>query len=339
MEPRISGAGVEIAVDPQILPSMSGHGGEVAMEEKTSLHIENHSGVETGKVKIKIPGILLYVLPLVFLVVLLCFGWVIHDYARLMAIASENPRLKAELAKSEENITFQRQQIQLFAGNINALKKHIETLTAFEEKVRVSANLQSHTESGIFGLGGSHLEDLDMHIDFSESYSGLMREMRERIDTLEQVAEEHMGDVSALLTALEEKRTFLASAPSIRPTEGRVSSKFGSRISPITGRREFHSGLDIANHSGASVIATADGVVCFVGVRGGYGRVVEIDHGHGVMTRYGHLSKALVTRGRQVKRGDVIGKIGSTGRSTGPHLHYEVRRDGVAVNPVKYIFN
>ena len=108
---------------------------------------------------------------------------------------------------------------------------------------------------------------------------------------------------------------------------------------PFTGYRQMHHGLDIANHRGTPIIATADGRVSSVGRNSGLGKIVAIDHGYGFRTRYAHLSEIKVKRGQRVKRGDVIGLMGSTGYSTGPHLHYEVIRNGKTVNPIKYILN
>ncbi|MBU4415374.1 MAG: M23 family metallopeptidase, partial [Proteobacteria bacterium] len=143
----------------------------------------------------------------------------------------------------------------------------------------------------------------------------------------------------SLFNNLEDQRNLLASTPAIRPTNGWISSKFGYRISPFTGFREFHKGLDIATRKGAPIVATADGVVTFVGVKGLIGKVIVIDHGHGMVTRYAHVHKALKKRGDVVKRGDTIALVGNTGRSTGSHLHYEVHLNGIPVNPAKYILN
>lgn len=307
------------------------------MRENKCFYIEKCSSSETGKIRIS--GWVIYGIPLVFSIMLFCFGWMLHDYTRLMTIAAETPHLKAELAKSEENAAFQRQQIQLFAGNLNTLKKQIKNLSDFEQKIRVIANLQTNNEGGIFGLGGPHVDDLDMHMDFSGSQAGLMRDMRDRVEVLDRAAMERIEDFETLLSALEEKRTLLASTPAVRPTTGILTSKFGSRVSPITGKGQFHSGLDIANRIGTPIQATADGVVSHVGDLGAIGLAIHLDHGHGIVTRYGHLNKSLVSMGQRVKRGDMIAEMGNTGRSTGPHLHYEVRVDGTAVNPVKYIFD
>jgi murein DD-endopeptidase MepM/ murein hydrolase activator NlpD len=110
-------------------------------------------------------------------------------------------------------------------------------------------------------------------------------------------------------------------------------------VSPFTGRRQFHRGLDIASHSGTPIISPADGVVTFTGRKGLMGNMLTLEHGYGMVTRYGHLKKILKKRGERVKRGETIALVGNTGRSTGPHLHYEVRLNGVAVNPTKYFLN
>jgi murein DD-endopeptidase MepM/ murein hydrolase activator NlpD len=140
-----------------------------------------------------------------------------------------------------------------------------------------------------------------------------------------------------LIDKLEEQRNILSATPSIMPTNGVITSRFGYRKSPFSGRSELHKGIDIANKKGTSVVATADGVVIFAGMRGLFGRIVTIDHGHGIITHYAHLDKTLKKEGDNVKRGDIIAKMGNSGRSTGPHLHYEVRLNGIPVNPTKYI--
>jgi murein DD-endopeptidase MepM/ murein hydrolase activator NlpD len=127
------------------------------------------------------------------------------------------------------------------------------------------------------------------------------------------------------------------SAPNLWPVEGQVTGSFGERIDPFNGEGAFHSGVDIGSTYGHQVIAPADGVVTFVDFLGGYGKAVMLDHGHGISTRYGHLSGYAVTPGQHLHRGDVIGYVGLSGRSTGPHLHYEVRINDTPVNPYKYL--
>jgi murein DD-endopeptidase MepM/ murein hydrolase activator NlpD len=127
------------------------------------------------------------------------------------------------------------------------------------------------------------------------------------------------------------------SAPSIWPVEGPVTASFGERVDPFNGEGAFHSGVDISAPYGTAIIAPADGVVVFADFLGGYGRAIVLDHGHGITTRYGHLSSFAVIPGQRVHRGDTIGYVGLTGRSTGPHLHYEVRINDTPVNPRPYL--
>lgn len=127
------------------------------------------------------------------------------------------------------------------------------------------------------------------------------------------------------------------SSPNIWPVEGSVTGSFGERIDPFNGEGAFHNGVDIATIYGQPVMAPADGVVQYADFFGGYGRAVILEHGRGISTRYGHLSGFAVTIGQQVHRGDIIGYVGLSGRSTGPHLHYEVRINDIPVNPHKYL--
>jgi murein DD-endopeptidase MepM/ murein hydrolase activator NlpD len=131
----------------------------------------------------------------------------------------------------------------------------------------------------------------------------------------------------------------LAAQPAIWPVEGPVTGGFGERIDPFNGEGAFHTGVDISAGYGRPIIAPADGVVTFAAPDSGYGNLLVLDHGYGISTRYGHLSGFAVTPGQTVHRGEVIAYVGLTGRSTGPHLHYEVRINGVAVNPYKYLRN
>lgn len=125
--------------------------------------------------------------------------------------------------------------------------------------------------------------------------------------------------------------------PELWPVAGRISSSFGERLDPFDGEGAFHTGLDIATPMGTPVHVTAEGVVTYAGILRGYGRAVVVDHGHHLRTLYAHLSGFAAAVGQRVDRGDVIGFVGDSGRSTGPHLHYEVRINGVPVNPYKYL--
>ena len=131
--------------------------------------------------------------------------------------------------------------------------------------------------------------------------------------------------------------TRAADAPSLWPVEGSITSSFGERVDPFNGEGAFHSGLDISVPYGTPIHASADGVVTYADIMNGYGNLIELDHGHGISTRYGHLSGFAIASGQHVRRGQVIGYVGATGRTTGAHLHYEVRVQNVPVNPHKYL--
>jgi len=145
------------------------------------------------------------------------------------------------------------------------------------------------------------------------------------------------GQLRAYEDALRRKRE-LERIPSIWPVGGEITDDFGVRGNPFGGgSAEFHDGLDIATAWGTPVVATGNGTVSFAGVKSGYGLIVIVDHGDGLSTAYGHLSKIEVELGQAIKRGDALGRVGSTGRSTGPHLHYEVRMGESAVSPARYL--
>jgi murein DD-endopeptidase MepM/ murein hydrolase activator NlpD len=129
----------------------------------------------------------------------------------------------------------------------------------------------------------------------------------------------------------------LASAPTLWPVQGRITGSFGERTDPFSGEGAFHRGVDISSDIGTRIIAPADGVVQFADVMNGYGRTVMVDHGNGISTLYGHMSAFGVSQGQQVHRGETLGYVGQSGRSTGPHLHYEVRIFNTPVNPHKYL--
>ena len=146
-------------------------------------------------------------------------------------------------------------------------------------------------------------------------------------------------DVNLMMEQLYEKKDIISSTPSILPAKGWISSYFGYRRYPFTGEVSLHEGIDIAAFPETPVYSPADGVVVFAGYKQGYGKVIVIDHGYELSTLYGHLADIMVIRWEKVKRGQVIGSIGNTGNSSGPHLHYEVRISNVPVDPTKYILD
>lgn len=282
----------------------------------------------------------LRLLSLMTVAVLVCTAYIIYDYQRLRETVSDTKRLQHRLSSKSEEITNQRKQIQQFAGEINALKSKLLVLNEFETKIRIIANIEkSKDQEGLFGIGGSIPEDIDASVPLTEKHNSLIREMHEKTGQIEVATVKQADSFDSLLNYLEGQVTLLAATPAVRPVRGWKTSGFEYRKSPFTGLREFHKGLDIATRQGTPIVATADGIVSFVGNKGLLGKIITIDHGHGMITRYGHTYKILKKTGEPVKRGEKIALIGSTGRSTGPHLHYEVLLNGIRVNPEKYIIN
>jgi murein DD-endopeptidase MepM/ murein hydrolase activator NlpD len=161
--------------------------------------------------------------------------------------------------------------------------------------------------------------------------------LNSRLDRLSAEATRQEQSLQELQAYFQNQKARLASTPSIWPSRGWVTSDFGHRLDPYTADRVMHQGLDIAAPHGKEVLSPSDGTVVFAGLEGGYGNVLVIDHGYGIKTRYGHLAQIDVKPGQRVVRGQKVGTVGNTGRSTGPHLHYEVRVNGVSENPRKFI--
>ncbi len=263
-----------------------------------------------------------------------------YHYLQLHRAVADRGILISKLDEQAAQVESQRKQIQTFAQDINNLKSSLMSLNDFEQKIRIMANLEYKPEqSSLFAIGGSLPDDLDPDISLKQDHDRLMRQMHDHMEQVEQATTVQEHSFSTLLKSLESKRNLLAATPSLRPTDGWISSNFGYRVSPFTGRREFHKGLDIATRQGTPIIAPADGVVTFAAKKWLIGNMITLDHGYGMLTRYGHIFKLLKKKGDRVKRGEVIALVGNTGRSTGPHLHYEVRLNGVPVNPIKYILD
>lgn len=264
-----------------------------------------------------------------------------YDYYQLKKNSFENVRLTQTVLQQNNEIKIQRTQIQSFAGKIENLKNKIHDLSIFEDKIRLIADIGKNTDSsGFIGIGSIPEDSLDTDISLDQKHNNLMRQMHQQVSQTHIAATKQTLDFKNLIKMLEQKRNLLAATPSIKPVNGGwLTSSFGYRKSPFTGQKEFHAGLDIASRSGTKIFATANGRISHAARKTYIGNQVVIDHGHGRVSKYGHMKKILVKRGQKVKRGDVIGILGNSGRSTGPHVHYEIRVNGTPVNPLKYILN
>jgi len=271
-----------------------------------------------------------------------------------------------ELGKLRVENAEQRAKIDSFDETVAGVQVTLDRVREFERKVRTIANLPGSVATGGAGVvevGSSESGDLAVGRGAAEpvptskapdpaaaarpaatkSTAGAADDrvslLRKETRRLGFAANERQLSLEELVQQLEDKHDRLASSPAVWPTQGWLTSRFGTRISPFTGKRHFHAGIDIAGASGTDVIATARGKVKFVGTKGPLGKTVIVDHGYGVRTHYGHNRENLVKRGEEVDRGQVIASLGNTGRSTGPHVHYTVEVKGKAVNPLDYIFD
>ncbi|MDD5475512.1 MAG: M23 family metallopeptidase, partial [Syntrophales bacterium] len=233
----------------------------------------------------------------------------------------------------------QTESLGLLAEKVSYFERKISELNEFDRKIRIISNLEvPEDEDGLFGVGGSVPEEDSAAERLSETQLKLIDEIHQEIDQLLEESSAQERSFRELVDYLKTQKSILARTPSIWPVVGWVTSEFGNRKSPFTDKREFHNGIDIATRPGKEIVAPADGVVTVVSKDRYMGNLVWIDHGDDVKTCYGHLREQAVKAGQQVKRGDVIGYVGSSGRSTGPHLHYGVMVKGEYVNPRRYLF-
>jgi murein DD-endopeptidase MepM/ murein hydrolase activator NlpD len=225
---------------------------------------------------------------------------------------------------------------------LSVLEKKVENL---DRELGLLRDFNSRLSDIISGGTGSSGVDKDKDNDASTNdlkseiatENFLARTLHSRIRDISDIIYGEKEVSKDLLAQLERKRSIIAHTPSRWPVKGWLSCPFGTRRSPFTGRRTFHRGVDISAKKGTPVYATADGIVTSYGRQGRIGNLLVINHGYGIVTRYGHLSKNQAKPGQYVHKGDVVAFVGNTGRSTGPHLHYEVLLNGIHVNPRRYM--
>jgi murein DD-endopeptidase MepM/ murein hydrolase activator NlpD len=254
------------------------------------------------------------------------------DYVRVRRTIRELPALRSESQQ-------QREQILEYARKLEEISGHLQRVAELDRKLRVITNLDPADPIPLPGVGG-----LDDGMLETSGLARLNRQryhrgMLEKLSQLSGAAAAQAGNLQVLVAHLEDQTVRLSNTPSVAPTKGWITSGFGYRTSPFTGLRELHRGLDIAGRMKTPILAPADGQVVTVADRGNIGITITIRHGYGIETIYGHLSEALVQLGQDVSRGDRIGLMGNTGRSTGPHLHYQVQVNGRPVDPQNYILD
>lgn len=241
----------------------------------------------------------------------------------------------SETAQLREANRIQQEQILQVSKKASALQQDLDSLRRAEDGLRAivgappAAADETVQEGTVSPTGGE--QHTPTTADLSEALEMIEERLTARRSSIDLLAETMRREFPGAASYTSDSAPH--TTPSIWPAAGYVSSPYGLRFNGT----EFHQGIDIAADMGTPIVATADGVVTAAGWNGGYGNMVDVDHGGGIVTRYGHASAVAVTVGQQVRRGEVIAYVGSTGRSTGPHVHYEVRVDGQPVNPAGYL--
>lgn len=242
-------------------------------------------------------------------------------------LSSENSVLEYKLDQLNKDIRLLNNELGLFSSE--------------NEYLRLACNLDPISiNDKVYGVGGSQFssEEVFPYNDLSERDSYL--KISKNLENLHTLLSLELNSSAEISEKIEINEEYYSSIPAIMPTIGTLNDRFGMRRHPILGIRKMHTGIDIRNNTGTPVFAPGDGVISFVGYKGGYGLVVEIDHGFSITTLFGHLSKTLVEIGDDISRGEKIALSGRSGRLvTGPHLHYEVRLNGIPQNPSQYIIS
>jgi murein DD-endopeptidase MepM/ murein hydrolase activator NlpD len=286
----------------------------------------------TGLKTIRVPRLLVYGLAIALVglvtastIALLKYASQIGDTYRVTQLSNENEVLKSQL----EN----------FTRDLTDLERHVQQNFDFQKKARLMANLDDISEDvAEVGVGGPDVGYIQSMSVLDENTRVRVSDLREDIDKLVRQATLQTESYREVISQLSEEQRRLDATPSIRPVpRGYVSSRFGRRMDPITGRSSFHYGVDYSVRLGTPIYATGDGIVTYAGKWSGFGLTVEISHGFDYVTRYAHTSKILVRKGQKIKRGDVIARVGSSGRSTATHLHYEVLQKGKKKNPLAFV--
>ena len=255
------------------------------------------------------------------------------DQSAALLLDRENAGLKDRIASLD--------------ARISQLTTSVDSIKTFEGRLRKMTMVSDPTRNLAIGPVGNVSETVKAE---AEASADAMRRdllgyetekavslVKERLLNSEIEARQAQKSVAVLSTYLKSQRTRMASVPSRRPTLGYRTSPFGMRVDPFTGLPQLHAGIDFSASIGVRVMATADGTVIHAGTRGAYGETIEIEHIKGLTTRYAHLSRIDVKVGQKVTRGETIGAVGNTGRSTGPHLHYEIRLNGVPQDPARFL--
>lgn len=278
----------------------------------------------------------------------LMLGYWIADYIQLRNLRASY----VQVLQENRNI---RGEARILMSNLEEVKSSLRKVRTYTSKLSEITNLQTASLSKRTGIGAIQQKPVDptgqkrdyvgeqvmrSTLPSSVDFENLVfRPVFQRLNSIGMAANTSAFDLQHMIAALSQQKTLLASVPSVTPVDGWVTSGFGVRMSPFTGESANHKGIDVAAPIGTPVRAPADGVVVFSGVKEGFGNFVMLAHGYGIVTGYGHSAQNLVTTGQVIKRGEQLSTVGQTGRTTGPHLHYEIWVNGRVVDPKRFILN
>ncbi|MBZ0273558.1 peptidoglycan DD-metalloendopeptidase family protein [bacterium] len=264
------------------------------------------------------------------------FGVGVLDYvsARMELAVAERQTgdLKKQVRRERQGVEERQRQLAVLRDEVMKLRRAVTATAGLERDIRREQGIAAYGEP-LIATGGV---DAKLPLDDSFETHDIVR-MRQAMAAIARDSEENFAGLTKLRRYFRSRRGEIADRPSMWPVRGWVTSEFGVRSSPFTGEIGMHEGLDIAAPIGTVINAPAAGRAIFVGHHPGFGNYIVVDHGGGVTTHYGHLAQTLATEGAPVERGTPLGLVGSTGRSTGPHLHYEVRVMDIPVNPHGYL--
>ncbi len=271
----------------------------------------------------------------------------IFNYAFVLSQLNDNYSLRAENRRLKG-------QLQVFKVKLGTLEESVDRIQNFRDKLKVITGSESTTPDtnpselpnaaenigkpareipAVKSMESSYQQNDPEKLEFQRAYTEIDQQI---IRATAQALQLESG-LQNQYASLMDQRDFLNAKPTRKPVVGYYTSGFGVRRSPVGGRLKMHEGLDIANFVGSPIQVTADGIVIYATVKAGYGQTVIVDHGYGIQTWYAHTKKILVRRGQKVSRGDIVAQLGNSGQSTGPHVHYEIRVNGIPVDPLSYI--
>ncbi|MFC1566463.1 M23 family metallopeptidase [bacterium] len=292
-------------------------------EKHFTIMLIPHSNSKTFK--ISIPLYIIYLGSMISFVTVVATTYIVSRHVDYLSVIANNIILQ--------------NKVEYFSRELIKNKNFLEDLKEVDNEMRLLLGLK--TKKNVIeaeGIGGALLMDealLDKYMNNQLNFNA--KQFNAYMGHFKKEFKNQKASTDEIFKYIKKQRQINSSKPQMWPTTGRITSRFGSRVHPLTGRIEFHRGIDIANKKGTPILATSDGKVRYASRWGSYGKVVIIDHGNGYTTRYAHLNKMLVKRRQKIEKGDIIARMGNTGISTGTHVHYEVRYRNRPQNPLYFV--